>query len=64
LYHGQVFPVPKIHKETLIKEVDQLVKLGVLEWQPAPEWASPSFIMSKKNKTVRFLSIFGKLTRG
>jgi hypothetical protein len=30
-YHGQAFPVPKIHKDTLIKEVDRLVKLGVLE---------------------------------
>jgi hypothetical protein len=34
------------------------VKLGVLEWQPAPEWASPSFILPKKNKTVCFLSSF------
>jgi hypothetical protein len=40
LYHGQAFPVPKIHKDTLIKEVDRLVKLGVLEWQPALEWAT------------------------
>jgi hypothetical protein len=36
-YHGQAFPVPKIHKNTLIKEVDRLVKLGVLERQPALE---------------------------
>jgi hypothetical protein len=56
LYHGQAFPVPKIHKDTLIKEVDRLVKLGALEWQPALEWASPLFIMPKKNRTVRFLS--------
>jgi hypothetical protein len=56
LYHGQAFPVPKIHKETLIKEVERLVKLGVLEWQPALEWASPLFIIPKKNRTVCFLS--------
>ncbi len=31
LYHNQAFPVPKIHKDTLIKEVERLVKLGVLE---------------------------------
>ncbi len=37
LYHGQAFPVPKIHKDTLIKEVDRLVSLGVLERQPALE---------------------------
>jgi hypothetical protein len=62
-YHGQAFPVPKIHKETLIKEVNRLVKLGVLERQPASEWASPSFIMPKKNKTVCFLSNFWELLR-
>jgi hypothetical protein len=37
LYHGQAFPVPKIHKEIFVKEVERLVKLGVLvlERQPA-----------------------------
>ncbi len=59
-YQGQAFPVPKIHKDTLIKEVERLCKLGVLERQPASEWASPSFIIPKKNKTVRVLSNFGK----
>jgi hypothetical protein len=29
LYHGQAFPVPKIHKDTIIKEVKRLCKLGV-----------------------------------
>ncbi len=58
LYHGRAFPVPKIHKDTLIKEIERLVKLGVLEWQPALEWASPSFIIPKKNRTVRFFSNF------
>jgi hypothetical protein len=57
-YHGQAFPVPKIHKDTLIKEVKRLVKLGVLERQPALEWASHLFIIPKKNRTVRFLSNF------
>jgi hypothetical protein len=55
-YHGQAFPVPKIHKDTLIKEVSRLVQRGVLEWQPASEWASPLFIIPKKHRTMRFLS--------
>jgi hypothetical protein len=38
LYHGQAFPVPKIHKDTIIKEVKRLCKQGVLEGQPASEW--------------------------
>jgi hypothetical protein len=30
-YHGQAFSVPKIHKDTIMKEVERLCKLGVLE---------------------------------
>jgi hypothetical protein len=57
-YHGQAFPVPQIHKDTIMKEVERLCKLGVLERQSASEWALPSFIVPKKDKTVRFLSDF------
>jgi hypothetical protein len=35
-----------------------MVKLGVLERQPASEWASPLCIIPKKNRTVHFLSNF------
>jgi hypothetical protein len=47
-YHGRAFPVPKIHKDTIIKEVERLCELGVLERQPASEWALPSFVIPKK----------------
>ncbi len=50
--------MPKIHKDTIKKEVERLCKLGVLERQPASEWALPSFIIPKKDKTVHFLSDF------
>jgi hypothetical protein len=36
--------------------MERLCKLGIVERQPASEWASPSFIIPKKNKTVHFLS--------
>ncbi len=62
-YHGQAFPVPKIYKDTIMKEVERLCKLGVLERQPASEWASPSFIIPKKDKTVYFLSDFRELNK-
>jgi hypothetical protein len=29
-YHGRAFPVPKIHKDTIMKEVERLCKLGPL----------------------------------
>jgi hypothetical protein len=43
--------------------VERLCKLGVLERQPASEWASPSFIIPKKDKTVHFLSDFWKVNK-
>jgi hypothetical protein len=63
-HHGRAFPIPKIHKDTIIKEVGRLCKLGVLEWQPASEWALPSFIIPKKDKTVCFLRNFWKVNKG
>ncbi len=62
-YHGQAFPVPKIHKDAIIKEVERLCKLGVLERQPASEWALPSFIIPKKGRTVRFLGNFWEVNK-
>ncbi len=62
-YHGQAFSVPKGHKETIIKEVERLCQLGVLERQPASEWALPSFIIPKKDKTVHFLSDFWEVNK-
>jgi hypothetical protein len=59
-YHGQAFLVPKMHKDTIIKEVERLCKLGVIERQPASEWALPSFIIPKKDRTVLFLRDFWK----
>jgi hypothetical protein len=58
-YHGQIFPVTKIHKDTIIKEVERLCELRVLERRPASEWALLSFIIPKKDQTVCFLSDFG-----
>jgi hypothetical protein len=62
-FHGQAFPVPKIHKDTIIKEVERLCKLVVLERQQASEWALSSFIIQKKNKRITlytFSAIFKK----
>ena len=59
-YHGRAYPVPIAHKETLKKESNSLCELGVLEWQPASEWASPSFIVPKKTKLRILLVILEK----
>ena len=48
-YHGRSYPVPKAYKDTTIRELNRLVELGVVEFQPGSEWASPSFIIPKKD---------------
>jgi hypothetical protein len=55
---AKLFQFQKINKDTIIKEVERLCELGVLERQPASEWASPSFIIPKKDRAVCLLSEF------
>jgi hypothetical protein len=62
-YHGRPYPIPKIHKGTLIKEIDCLILIGVLKWQLLSKWASPSFIIPKKDHTVRTISDFRELNK-
>jgi hypothetical protein len=44
------------------KEIVRLVGVGVLEEDYSSEWASPSFAISKKNGTIRFVTDFRKLS--
>ena len=47
-YHARAYSIPKIHEETLRKEIARLIKLGVLEEDRDTEWAAPCFIIPKK----------------
>ena len=62
-YHAKPFPIPRVHEKTLRKEVDRLVKIGVLKRINNSEWAAPTFIIPKKNGTVRFISDFRELNK-
>ena len=55
------YPMPHIHKETFKKELKRMVELGILEKVQESEWGSPTFIIPKKNGTVRFVSDFRRL---
>ena len=62
-YHARSFPIPKAYEATLKDEVNRLVQVGVLKKVNHSEWAAPTFIIPKKDKTVRFISDFRELNK-
>jgi hypothetical protein len=60
-YHGQAFPVPKIHKDH--ERGGEIVQTGGTKRQPASEWALPSFIIPKNDRTIHFLSDFQEVNK-
>jgi hypothetical protein len=62
-YHGRPYPIPKIHKTTLMKEIGCLISKGVLKWQPLSKQALPYFTILKKDHTVHTISDFRELNK-
>ena len=58
------YPIPVKRKVVFLKDINRLIDIGVLcreEVHNTSEWASPSFIIPKKDELVRFLSDFRNL---
>ena len=62
-YHGRPYSIPKIYEQTLKEEIERLVKAGVLRKINHSEWGAPTFIIPKKDKTVRFITDFRELNK-
>ena len=50
------YPIPHSQRETFNVELKWLIKLGVLTANTNSPWASPSFLIPKKNGQVWFLT--------
>ena len=55
-YHGRPFPVPPIHELTFKQELDQLEALNFTNKFNRSQWGAPTFLIPKKDSTVRFIS--------
>ena len=62
-YHGRPYPIAQIYKATLMKEINRLEGRGVLKRQSSSQWASPTFIIPKKDMTVRTIDDFRELNK-
>ena len=62
-YHTRAYPIPKAYEQTLKMEVKRLCELNVLKRINRSEWGSPTFIIPKKDGSVRFISDFRELNK-
>ena len=62
-YHAKPFRIPQSIYPALKREVNRLVKIGVLSENPSSMWAAPSFAIPKKDGTIRFISDFRQLNK-
>jgi len=61
--HLQPYPVPHVHLQTFKRVLDHLVEIGILIPTKDSEWASPTFIIPKKNEQVCWISNLRKLNK-
>ena len=62
-YHVKPFPVPRIHELTFKQELNRLEYLKVIKKFNRSQWGAPTFLIPKKDSTVRFISDFRELNK-
>jgi hypothetical protein len=60
-FSSKPFSIPHVHVQTVKNKIKRLVETGVITSDVNSPWASPCFIIPKKDGTVRFLTDFLRL---
>ena len=60
---SRAYAVPHLHRELFRRELERLVKIGVLEKCGRADWVSGTFIVPKKDGRVRWVSDFRGLNK-
>ena len=62
-FYDKPFRILQAYKTLVKREVERLESIGLLTRVSGSEWAAPSFVIPKKDKTIRFLTDFRGLNR-
>ena len=62
-HRSRAYPIPRSQLKRFKQELDRLVTIGVLSPQGRSSWISGSFIIPKKDNTVRWISDFRGLNK-
>ncbi len=57
-FYGKPFPIPKAYQQVTKDEITRLENIGLFTKVNKTEWAVPTFIIPKKNQTVRVITDF------
>ena len=61
--HTRPYTIPQIYQHTVRTEIERLLKLGIIEKDISSPWASPCFVIPKKNGQVRLVVDYRKLNQ-
>jgi hypothetical protein len=62
-FYAKPFSIPKAYQQVTRDEIARLESIGLLTKVTVAEWAAPTFIIPKKNKTVRVITDFHGLNK-
>jgi len=62
-FYAKPFAIPRAYEQTTKNEIKRLESLGILTQVKASRWAAPTFIIPKKDNTVRVITDFRGLNK-